>query len=300
MNILENYNLSAFDWDDPLLVHIVQQALVLQDVDRKAYIADPDFYDLPIEGFISKEYAKSRFMLIDLTKALDPKGYSKLTGNAWPYDDGESYEEVLLNSEEEVAFDYAGAYESPSTTQISVVDRWGNSVAWTQTISSFWGTSYYLRGFFFNNEMANFASSYREGDIINLTPGMKPRTTICPTIVEKDGELRWVIGTPGAGRIVPTTVNLLVNLIDNKMPLDQAVKAPKFVGYSSYSDLRIEKGYPQSTLDFLEKVLGHKINEYPYPDLFFGGPNIIAVEPDSMIIGAGSIRRNGAASAPEY
>ncbi len=299
MNILENFNLSALSWDDPLAVHIIQQVLTLEDVDRKYYISDPDFFDLPINGFTSKEFAKMRFMEIDLAKAIDPDTYFDHIGNAYPYENGEIYERVMLEEASKEALAAEDVYEHPSTTHFSIVDKYGNAVSWTQTISSFWGTSSYLDGFFFNNEIGNFASSYREGDIINLTPGIRVRTTICPTIIEKDGKVKYVIGTPGGGRIISTIVQLIVDVIDFNMPIDQAVKTPKFVGYSSYKDVRIESGYPAETIDFLSEVLGHKINEYAYPDLFFGGPNIISVEDDGMMIGAGSIRRNGAASAPE-
>lgn len=299
LNTLENFDLPSMSWDDPLAVHIIQQALVLGDVDRRFFISDPDFFDLPIDGFTSKEFAKTRFMNINLSKAIDPNTYFDYVGDAASFEDGATYEAVVLAEAEQMANANVEVVESPSTTHFSIVDKDGNAVAWTQTISSFFGTSYSMNGFFFNNEMGNFASSYREGDVINLEPGKKPRTTICPTIIEKDGEVRFVIGTPGGGRIVSTVVQLAVDLIDFGMTIDQAVKTPKFVGYAYYKDLTIEEGYPQSTLDFLEKVLGHKLNIHSYPDLYFGGPNIIAVEPDGMMIGAGSIRRLGAASAPE-
>ena len=299
LNTLENFNLSAMSWDDPLAVHIIQQALVLADVDRRYYIADPAFFSLPIKGFTSKEFAKTRFMDIDLSHAIDPNTYFDLAGDAYIFEDGESYEEAILAKNAVMANSVSEVVESPSTTHFSIVDKYGNAVAWTQTISSFFGTSSYLDGFFFNNEMANFAGTFRQGDVINLTPGMKPRTTICPTIIQKDGQVRYVLGTPGGGRIISTMAQLVVDVVDFGMSIDEAVKTPKFVGYSSYKDLQIEEGYSQSTLDFLEKVLGHKLKVYAYPDLYFGGPNVIAVEPDGMMIGTGSIRRLGAASAPE-
>ena len=297
LNMLENYNLSNFTWDDPLAVHIIQQALVLEDVDRRYFISDPDFYDLPTEGFVSKEYAKSRIMNIDLSQAIDPDTYYDYIGNAEDYMDGESYVDVMLSEAEIAALQTDNIYEHPSTTHFSVIDQWGNAVAWTQTISSFFGTSFYMDGFFFNNEMYNFSSN--KSSVLALEPNMRPRTTICPTIVQKDGEVKWIIGTPGGGRIVSTIVQLLVDVIDYGMSIDEAVATPKFVGYSSYKDLRIEGGYPVSTLAFLSDILGHDVNEYGYPDLFFGGPNIISIAEDGMAVGAGSIRRNGAAAAPE-
>jgi len=298
LNVLENFNLGVMGPYDPLAVHIIQQTLVLEDVDRRYYISDPAFYDLPIEGFMSKDFARLRAMLIDLDEALDPDTYFDYLGDAYPFQEGKTYEEVILAEEKEAAMAIAENYESPSTTHFSVVDKYGNAVAWTQTLSSFFGTVSYIGGFFMNNELGNFASSYRPGDIINLEPGLRPRTTICPTIIKKDGEVKFVIGTPGAGRIISTVTQLIVDLIDFEMPVDEAVRMPKFVGYAYYKDVPMEEGFPESTVQVLE-AMGHDVSIYEYPDLYFGGPNIIAVEDDGMMIGVGSIRRNGAASAPE-
>ena len=299
LNTLENFNLPAMSWDDPLAIHIIQQALILGDVDRRTYISDPDFHDLPYEGFMSKDYAKTRFMSISVSKTLDYP-YTNYLGDAYPFQEGATYEEALLAAVEEVASNASDIDESPSTTHFSIVDKDGNAVAWTQTLSSFFGTTTYFKGFFFNNEMGNYASSYRPGDVINLTGGMRPRTTICPTVIMKDGNVRWVVGTPGGARIISMMINLIVELIDFNLPVDKAVRIPKFAGIWNLQDLRMEEGYPETTLNFLEKVLGHKLNIYSYPDLYFGGPNIISVEENGMMIGAGSIRRGGAASAPEF
>ncbi len=301
LNILENFNLSAFTWDDPLGIHIIQQTLIFTDVDRRSYISDPMFHDLPIEGFMSKEYAKARFMEIDLKQAMDTSTYFDRLGDAYPYQEGKGYVEAILESiEKEIAFASQEYYESPSTTNFAIIDSEGNAVSWIQTVSSFWGCTAYMNGFFFNNQLQNYAGTYRPGDVINLEPGMRPRTTICPTIIEKDGEVRWVLGTPGAGRIMSTMTQLVVGLIDFQLPIDVVVRLPKYVGATAYRNLPLEDAFPESTYRFLTEVLGHTLSFYTYPDLFFGGPNIISREPSGMIVGVGSIRRGGAASAPEW
>jgi gamma-glutamyltranspeptidase/glutathione hydrolase len=226
LNVLENFNLGLMGPYDPLAVHIIQQTLVLEDVDRRNYISDPAFYDLPINGFMSKDFARLRAMVIDLDEALDPDTYWDYAGDAYPFEEGKTYEEVILTEEKEAAAALVENYESPSTTHFSVVDKEGNAVAWTQTLSSFYGTGSYINGFFMNNEIGNFASSYRDWDIINLEPGLRPRTTICPTVIQKDGEVKYVIGTPGGGRIISTVTQLIVDLIDFGMPVDEAVKMP--------------------------------------------------------------------------
>ncbi|HPR96493.1 MAG TPA: gamma-glutamyltransferase [Thermotogota bacterium] len=298
LNILENFNLGLMGAEDPLAIHIIQQALVLADVDRRFYISDPVLFDLPIDGFISKEFARVRMLDLDLNKAMDPKKYFDKVGDAYPFEEGKTFEDVMLSQLTATAKTQEDVHESPSTTHFSVVDKDGNAVAWTQTLSSFYGTCSFVDGFFLNNEIGNFAGSYREGDVINLAPGMKPRTTICPTVIQKDGKVKYVIGTPGGARIISTVTELIVDLIDFGMTIDEAVSMPKFVGYAKYSDLPIEEGMPEKTIEVL-KAMGHDVSIYSYPDLYFGGPNVIAVEDSGMMIGAGSIRRNGAASAPE-
>jgi gamma-glutamyltranspeptidase/glutathione hydrolase len=297
LNMLENFNLGLMEPTDPLAIHIIQQTLVLGDVDRRFYISDPAFFDLPIDGFISKDFARMRMLDLDLNAAMDPKTYFDKVGDAYPFEAGKTFEDVMLEQLTATAMAQENVIESPSTTHFSVVDKDGNAVAWTQTLSSFYGTASFVDGFFLNNELGNFASSYREGDIINLAPGMKPRTTICPTVIQKDGEVKFVIGTPGGGRIISTVTQLIVDLIDFGMTIDEAVSMPKFVGYARYSDMPLEAGMPEETIKVLE-AMGHKVSIYDYPDLYFGGPNVIAVEDSGMMIGAGSVRRNGAASAP--
>jgi gamma-glutamyltranspeptidase/glutathione hydrolase len=185
----------------------------------------------------------------------------------------------------------------PSTTHFSIVDGEGNAVAWTQTISSFFGTGHMVDGYFLNNELGNFKGKPVEGSPINLEPGRRPRTTIAPLVVRKDGQVRWVIGSPGAGRIGSTIIEILVNVIDFGMSLEEAIRAPKFTGYDSYREIQLEDDFPESTVQFLEAI-GHEVKRYEHPDLYFGGPNAIAVGEDGVLTGVGSIRRHGGAAAP--
>ena len=186
----------------------------------------------------------------------------------------------------------------PSTTHFSVVDKAGNAVAWTQTISAFFGTGNMVDGYFLNNELGNFKSAPVEGSPINMEPGRRPRTTIAPLVVRKDGKVRWVIGSPGGGRIGSTVIEILVNLIDFEMDLETAIRAPKFVGYDAYSEIQLEDDFPPKTIRLLQEM-GHKVKRYEHPDLYFGGPNTIAVGADGTLTGVGSIRRLGGAAAPD-
>ena len=147
LNILEHFNLGAMSWDDPLAMHIMQEAMILSSVDQRHFVGDPNTNEnVPDAGFISKQYARQRVLRISLSKASDPKARKKeLIGDPAKYMDGENYQDVMLNAAEAklkkaARLNTGDPVESPSTTHFSVIDKEGNAVAWTQTISSFWGT----------------------------------------------------------------------------------------------------------------------------------------------------------------
>jgi len=288
LNILDYFDMSQYTWSDVEAVHIMAEALKLGSADRMPYIGDPDFYDIPLEGLLSTEYAGARAGLIDMDSAMVPTKSVPAGNPEYVY---------LLQSYEPTNEVY-----STSTTQLSILDEDGNAVSITQTISSFWGSRVMVEGygFFINNELHNFNAYNPDnlGDVNVIGPYKRPRTVIAPTIVrDPDGEVYLVVGTPGAGRIPSTVVETIVNVIDFGMSLEDAIKAPKFCSRVSYSTLRMEAGYPQETLDALAD-LGHRLStSYGELDLYFGGINAILVE-DGVMTGVGSFRRDGGAAAP--
>jgi gamma-glutamyltranspeptidase/glutathione hydrolase len=300
LNILEYFNMPLLDWDDPVAIHIMQEAMILTSLDQRRWLGDPETNAyIPETGYVSKDYAKQRMLQIDLSKASDPElWYSNQVGDPGPYEQGGKFIDVMLEAQEKAKIESSATEVPPSTTHFSVVDKAGNAVAWTQTISSFFGTGNMVDGYFLNNELGNFKSQPVEDSPINLEPGRRPRTTIAPMVVKKDGQLRWVIGSPGGGRIGSTVIEILVNLIDFDMSLEQAIKAPKFSGYDVYKAIHLEDDFPPKTIQFLENM-GHKVKKYAYPDLYFGGPNAIAVDEDGVMTGVGSVRRLGGAAAPD-
>ena len=300
LNILEHFNLAIMSWDDPVAIHIMQEAMILTSLDQRRWMGDPETNPfIPEKGYISKDYARQRFMQIDLATASDPGlWYSERVGDPGAYENGESYVDVILEERNKAVIEGEIQDVPPSTTHFSVVDKEGNAVSWTQTISSFFGTGNMVDGYFLNNELGNFKYKPEEGSPINLEPGRRPRTTIAPMVVKKDGKVRWVIGSPGAGRIGSTVIEILVNLIDFDMGLENAIKAPKFTGYDAYKEIQLEDDFPPKTIELLV-AMGHQVKRYQHPDLYFGGPNAIAVGEDGLLTGVGSIRRLGGAAAPQ-
>jgi gamma-glutamyltranspeptidase/glutathione hydrolase len=288
LNILENFDLSAHGgWDDPEAIHLIAEALLLASADRGPYMGDPDFYDVPLAGLLSEEYAAERAALIDPGAAMVPT-------REIPVGDPYPFMAARVGAPD-------GA-ESPSTTQISVLDEAGNAVSITQTISSFWGSQDMIPGygFFMNNELHNF-NTYnpdRPNDVNVVGPYKRPRTVIAPTIVRNSaGQVFLVLGTPGAGRIPSTVVETIVNVIDFGMSLEDAIKAPKFTSRVGYAELHIEGGYSDGTIAALE-ALGHTVDAtHGELDYYFGGINAIIVE-DGLMTGVGSFRRAGGAAGP--
>ncbi|HHT26088.1 MAG TPA: hypothetical protein GXZ82_02410 [Firmicutes bacterium] len=183
--------------------------------------------------------------------------------------------------------------ESGSTTHVSIVDKYGNAVSLTQTISSFMGTGDVVpgTGFLLNNEMMNFGSG-----VNSLQPGKRMRTTIAPTILLDEGDVRLVVGSPGAARIITTVTEVIVNHIDFGMDIQSAIDAPKFFSRHSMANLEMEGRYSEETVAFLQ-TLGHSIKLYPDYDLYFGGVHAVAIDPATgEMQGAADPRRDGAAA----
>ena len=153
-------------------------------------------------------------------------------------------------------------------------------------------------GFFMNNEFHNF-NSYNPDrpEAVNVVaPYKRPRTVLAPTVVRNpEGKVVLVVGTPGAGRIPSTVLQVIVNVIDFGMTLEDAIAAPKFTSRVGYPVLHMESGFSEETIAALE-ALGHQVdNNHGTLDYFFGGINAIIVE-DGLMTGVGSFRRAGGAA----
>ena len=289
LNILENFDLSGYSYTDPEAIHLIAESLLLASADRYRYVGDPAFFAVPIKGLTSDAYARERAELIRLDAVIPPR--EAPAGGPFQYEYLEEHAAIYSVPEEATSL---------STTHVSVVDKEGNAVSLTQTLSYFWGSQVFVSGygFFLNNELHNFNryDPTDPTDLNEIAPYKRPRTLIAPTIVKRDGEIFLVVGTPGAGRIISTLLEVIVNVVDFGMDLKEAIAAPKFCSRVAYKELRMEEGYPEETLAALE-ALGHKIKLYSPLNLYFGGINAVMVQEDGTMIGVGSLRRQGAAGA---
>ncbi|HOO02853.1 MAG TPA: gamma-glutamyltransferase [Rectinema sp.] len=261
LNMLECFDIASEQPLSPRNIHIMAEVMKRGFADNSAYVGDPDFFQIPVTGLLDKEYARSRVQEIDLNKVT-------------------------------TSIKAGTPDEHPSTTHLSVVDRHGNMVALTQTISGFWGACVAVpgTGIILNNEMQNWSSRGPN----SYAPGKRMRTTIAPTIIAKDGNPFVTMGTPGAGRIISTMVILTVNLIDFDMGVQEAIESPRFYARDTEKLLSLESRIPKETQEWL-KSIGYSIKEYPPFDLFFGGAQAILVDPKTGIMhGGADPRRDGA------
>jgi gamma-glutamyltranspeptidase/glutathione hydrolase len=263
LQILENFDLAKNAPTSAINVHLMAEAMKKGFADFAAFIGDPDFEKIPVKGLLSPEYAKLRAAEIK-ADAISPK----------------------------IQAGEPARYESGSTTALCVVDRKGNVVALTQTISSFFGASVMIggTGIILNNEMQNFSAK----GVNVMAPGKRMRTTISPTIMLKDGKAYAAMGTPGAARIISTMAILITNLVDHKMQIQEAIESPRFFARDKPKDLYVETRLPADTLAALERM-GYALKKYKDYDLFFGGAQGIVIDPKSKKkIGGADPRRDGA------
>lgn len=213
LNILENHRLGGGTRTAQSL-HLYLEASARAFADRAAYLGDPAFVDVPTRTLLSQRFADSRDCTIDPNRASTrPVPAGALDGSGCAT----------------AAFDEKADTENISTTHLSVVDKWGNAVAYTLTIEQTGGSGITVpgRGFLLNNELTDFSTAYDANDPNRIEPGKRPRSSMSPTIVTKNGQVRYVVGSPGGATIITTVLQILMNRIDLGMTLPEAVAAPR-------------------------------------------------------------------------
>lgn len=212
LNILENFDLSSENIGQSL--HLYLEATAHAFADRNAYVGDPAFVSVPTEVLLSQEFADARACVIDpdaaSTKPVPPAPL-----------DAAGCEPAAATADVDT--------ENISTTHLSVVDQWGNAVAYTLTIEQTGGSGMTVpgRGFLLNNELTDFSFVPNPDDPNIVEPGKRPRSSMSPTIVLDGGDVRYVVGSPGGSTIITTVVQILMNRIDLGMTLPEAIAAPR-------------------------------------------------------------------------
>ena len=212
LNILEGYQLSGMAREQAL--HYFLESSRYSFADRGAYLADSDFFDVPLRGLLSEEFAATRRALITETAATSPVA----PGDPYPFNGGGS-----AAGQASLTSTIPG-----STTHLTVSDRSGNVVSYTFTIESTGGAGLVVPGFGFllNNELTdfNFDSTTHPN---RVEGGKRPRSSMSPTIVLDDGEPFLAVGSPGGSMIITTVLQILLDRIDLGLTLPQAIADPR-------------------------------------------------------------------------
>ncbi|WP_106804024.1 gamma-glutamyltransferase [Pseudomonas sp. S5D5] len=210
MNILEGYPMADLGYHSAQGLHYQIEAMRHAYVDRNSYLGDPDFVKNPIAHLLDKDYAAK------LRAAIEPQK----AGDSQAIKPGVS------------------PHEGNNTTHYSIVDKWGNAVSVTYTLNDWFGAGVMASktGVILNDEMDDFTVKVGvpnmyglvQGEANAIAPGKAPLSSMSPTIVTKDGKAVMVVGTPGGSRIITATLLTILNVIDYKMNIQEAVDAPRF------------------------------------------------------------------------
>jgi gamma-glutamyltranspeptidase/glutathione hydrolase len=213
LNILKGFRMSRLEREEAL--HDYLESSRYSFADRNAYLADPDFFDVPLAGLLSNSFAAERRSLITAQAATSPVA----PGDPFPHQ-GDSASPAAQAS--------ATENRVGTTTHVTVSDRWGNVVSYTFTIESTGGNGIVVPGwgFLLNNELTdfNFDSTTHPN---RVEGGKRPRSSMSPTIVLRDGRPLVAVGSPGGSTIITTVLQILVNRFDFRMSLPDAIAAPR-------------------------------------------------------------------------
>ncbi len=270
LGMVESFDLKSLGADNPKSWQIIGDASRLAFADRGRYMADTDFVPMP-EGLLDREYLKQRAALIQPGKAL-------ATVNA-----GEPEWQQPVTLADDISL------ELPSTSHLVIVDRAGNIVSMTTTIENGFGSRVMTGGFLLNNELTDFSFASHKGGypIANrLEPGKRPRSSMAPTLVMKDGRPYLAIGSPGGSRIIGYVASALIAHLDWGMPLQQAISQPHRINRFGTYDL--EAGTAAETLKAPLEAMGYRVS---VRDLNSGLHGVLLKE--GKLIGAADPRREG-------
>ncbi|WP_295048427.1 gamma-glutamyltransferase family protein [uncultured Paracoccus sp.] len=239
LNMLESFDLRGMGFGGPDTMDLMARAMTLAFQDRNAASGDPDFVDVPVDRFTSKDHARLR---------MPP--------------------------------------ESRDTTHVTVADRDGMIVSATHTINGLWGACFMVpgTGIIPNNYMLNYDP--RPGRALSVAPGKRVPTSMAPMMVLRDGAPLYALGLPGGVRIFPSAMQAIVNLIDHRMTLQQAVEAPRLWTEGHHLELEPSLAAQAGAM----RARGHDVR---LVKTIGGGMNAIGFDPDGMMTGAACWRADG-------
>jgi gamma-glutamyltranspeptidase/glutathione hydrolase len=275
LNIVEGYPIGYLGFNSAQTVHYMVEAMRHAYVDRNTYLGDPEFVDNPLDRLLSKDYAGQIRAQITASRATPS---SEVAPGTAPH-------------------------EGTNTTQYSIVDKDGNAVAVTYTINLGYGVKKIAgdTGFFLNNELDDFTSKpgvpnafgLVQGEANAVEPGKTPLSSMSPTLVNKDGRIFMVTGSPGGARIITITLESIMNVIDHGMDVQEAIDAPRIHHQWLPDTVYIEKFALSNDSRRLLEQMGHDITD----GAAWGVAEAILVDPETGVLyGAHDSRRPAGAA----
>lgn len=271
MKMIAPYDLSKMGHNSAEAIQVIVEAERRAYADRSQFLGDPDFVKIPVKALLSDDYLKDRMSTFNVDKASLSSEIKE--GN------------VTYN-------------ESTETTHYSIVDKFGNAIAATTTLNDGYGSKYYCDelGFFLNNEMDDFSAKPGSPNMFGLVgneansivPQKRMLSSMTPTIIEKDGKLFMVVGTPGGSTIITSVLQTILNVYEYKFSMQDAVNAPRFHHQWLPDLVTFEPNtFDNNTIDKL-KAKGYLISEKTTPVI--GKVDAILILPNKNLEGGADFR----------
>tara|TARA_B100001750_G_scaffold231123_1_gene228846 strand:+ start:682259 stop:683800 length:1542 start_codon:yes stop_codon:yes gene_type:complete len=271
LKMIEPYDIGDFDHNSEKSIQLFTEAARRAYADRNYYLGDPDFTEIPLDVLLGKAYLENRMADFSFEKATKSSDISEGS---------------------------VQMAESMETTHYSIVDAQGNAVSVTTTLNGAYGSKLYSDelGFFLNNEMDDFSAKAGVPNMFGLigaeansiAPEKRMLSSMTPTIVEKEGELWMVVGTPGGSTIITAVAQTILNGYEYNMSMQEAVNAPRF-HHQWLPDVVIfePEGFSNDLIESL-KSKGYLINEERTP--IIGKVDAIRVLADGRLEGGADKR----------
>jgi gamma-glutamyltranspeptidase/glutathione hydrolase len=265
------FDLAKMGHNSTEAIQVIVEAERRAYADRSYYLGDPDFVKIPLKALMADDYLKQRMSNF-------------------------SFEKATLSSDiKEGKVNYN---ESTETTHYSIVDQFGNAVSSTTTLNDGYGSKYYCDelGFFLNNEMDDFSAKPGEPNMFGLVgneansiaPQKRMLSSMTPTIVEKNGKLFMVVGSPGGSTIITSVLQTILNVYEYSLSMQQAVNAPRFHHQWLPDLITFEPNtFDTKTFETL-KSKGYLINEKTTPVI--GKVDAILALPNKTLEGGADFR----------
>jgi gamma-glutamyltranspeptidase/glutathione hydrolase len=260
---IEPFDIEQYPHNSTEYIQVITEAERRAYADRSYFLGDPDFVNIPTDSLTSETYLSKRMTNFDWKQATKSSALSR---------------------------GFIPGYESNETTHYSIVDPFGNSVAVTTTLNSSYGSKVYVEegGFFLNNEMDDFSAKPGTPNVYGLigaeanaiAPQKRMLSSMSPTIVEKNGQLKMVLGSPGGSTIITSVMQNILNVLEYDMSMQEAVSKPRFHHQWLPDSIKFESSFDTLNFPYLKK-LGYNIDQSNAP--IIGKVDAILVLPNGQL-----------------